>query len=34
MSGSQDWRFDLKAGSGEIRVRRIGRNELGAMQSR
>ncbi len=33
MSGSQGWRFDLKAGSGEIRARRIGRNELGAMQS-
>lgn len=31
--GSQGWRFDLKAGSAEIRARRIGRNELGAMQS-
>jgi hypothetical protein len=30
---SQGWRFDLKAGSAEIRARRIGRNELGALQS-
>lgn len=30
---SQGWRFDLKAGSTEIRARRIGRNELGAMQA-
>lgn len=27
------WRFDLKAGSAEIRARRIGRNELAALQS-
>jgi len=27
------WHFDLKAGSAEIRVRRIGRNELAALQS-
>jgi len=30
---SQGWRFDLKAGSAEIRARRIGRNELGVLQS-
>ncbi|WP_375738824.1 DUF2950 domain-containing protein [Pseudomonas boanensis] len=27
------WRFDAKAGSEEIRVRRIGRNEIGSMQA-
>jgi hypothetical protein len=27
------WRFDIKAGSVEIRARRIGRNELAAVQS-
>lgn len=27
------WRFDIKAGSDEIRARRIGRNELAAVQS-
>ncbi|CAM3255777.1 DUF2950 domain-containing protein [Pseudomonas plecoglossicida] len=27
------WHFDMKAGSAEIRARRIGRNELGALQS-
>ncbi|HYQ52864.1 MAG TPA: DUF2950 domain-containing protein, partial [Pseudomonas sp.] len=27
------WRFDLKAGSAEIRARRIGRDELAAVQS-
>lgn len=27
------WRFDIKAGDAEIRARRIGRNELAAMQS-
>jgi hypothetical protein len=27
------WRFDLKAGSAEIRARRIGRNEMAAVQS-
>ncbi|WP_454835121.1 DUF2950 domain-containing protein [Pseudomonas lini] len=27
------WRFDIKAGSAEIRARRIGRNELTALQS-
>jgi hypothetical protein len=27
------WHFDLKAGSAEIRARRIGRNELAAVQS-
>jgi hypothetical protein len=30
---AKGWRFDLKAGSEEIRVRRIGRNELAAVQS-
>jgi hypothetical protein len=30
---AKGWRFDLKAGSVEIRARRIGRNELAAMQS-
>ncbi|WP_313202399.1 DUF2950 domain-containing protein [Pseudomonas sp.] len=30
---SNGWRFDLKAGSAEIRARRIGRNELAALQS-
>ena len=27
------WKFDLKAGSEEMRIRRIGRNELAAMQA-
>ena len=27
------WRFDIKAGNAEIRARRIGRNELAAVQS-
>ncbi len=27
------WRFDIKAGSAEVRARRIGRNELAALQS-
>lgn len=27
------WRFDMKAGNAEIRVRRIGRNEIAAVQS-
>ncbi|WP_397453905.1 DUF2950 domain-containing protein [Pseudomonas sp. NA-150] len=31
--GAKGWRFDVKAGGDEIRVRRIGRNELAAMQS-
>ncbi|MHA6159619.1 DUF2950 domain-containing protein [Pseudomonas sichuanensis] len=31
--GADGWRFDLKAGSAEIRARRIGRNELAALQS-
>ncbi len=30
---AQGWRFDAKAGAEEIRVRRIGRNELDAAQS-
>jgi len=30
---AKGWHFDLKAGSGEIRARRIGRNELAAVQS-
>ncbi|WP_449434931.1 DUF2950 domain-containing protein [Pseudomonas putida] len=30
---SNGWHFDLKAGSAEIRARRIGRNELAALQS-
>lgn len=29
---AQGWRFDTRAGAEEIRVRRIGRNELAAMQ--
>jgi hypothetical protein len=29
---AQGWRFDLKAGADEIRIRRIGRNELAVMQ--
>ena len=33
IQGSRGWRFDLKAGSAEIRARRIGRNELAALQS-
>ena len=31
--GPQGWRFDVQAGADEIRVRRIGRNELDAAQS-
>ena len=27
------WRFDVKAGAEEMRIRRIGRNELAAMQA-
>jgi len=27
------WKFDAKAGAGEMRIRRIGRNELAAMQA-
>ncbi|MNO57318.1 hypothetical protein D3C76_478510 [compost metagenome] len=30
---AEGWRFDLKAGAAEIRARRIGRNELAAVQS-
>lgn len=33
VKGNGGWRFDLKAGSAEIRARRIGRNELAALQS-
>ncbi|QXH49602.1 DUF2950 domain-containing protein [Pseudomonas fakonensis] len=33
LEGANGWHFDLKAGSAEIRARRIGRNELAAMQS-
>ncbi|MPS98146.1 MAG: DUF2950 domain-containing protein [Pseudomonas sp.] len=33
VKGAQGWTFDLKAGSAEIRARRIGRNELAALQS-
>ncbi|WDY55934.1 DUF2950 domain-containing protein [Pseudomonas sp. PSKL.D1] len=31
--GSNGWHFDLKAGAAEIRARRIGRDELAALQS-
>ncbi|MDB6145815.1 MAG: hypothetical protein JWP80_4859 [Pseudomonas sp.] len=31
--GAAGWRFDIKAGTAEVRIRRIGRNELAAMQS-
>ncbi|MET0580930.1 MAG: DUF2950 domain-containing protein, partial [Pseudoxanthomonas sp.] len=31
--GPNGWAFDLKAGAEEIRIRRIGRNELAALQS-
>ncbi len=33
IKGQDGWRFDIKAGSAEIRARRIGRNELAALQS-
>jgi hypothetical protein len=33
VKAEKGWRFDLKAGSAEIRRRRIGRNELDAVQS-
>jgi hypothetical protein len=33
IKNAKGWHFDLKAGSGEIRARRIGRNELAAVQS-
>lgn len=33
IKGENGWRFDIKAGSAEIRARRIGRNELAALQS-
>lgn len=33
VKGENGWRFDIKAGSAEIRARRIGRNELAALQS-
>jgi len=33
VKGTGGWHFDLKAGSAEIRARRIGRNELAALQS-
>ncbi|MEE3634355.1 DUF2950 domain-containing protein [Pseudomonas sp. AL 58] len=33
IKGENSWRFDIKAGSAEIRARRIGRNELAALQS-
>ena len=29
---AQGWRFDTRAGADEIRIRRIGRNELAVMQ--
>jgi hypothetical protein len=29
---AQGWRFDMKAGAEEMRIRRIGRNEIAAMQ--
>ena len=31
--GAAGWRFDTKAGGAEVRARRIGRNELAAVQS-
>ena len=33
VKGADGWRFDMKAGSAEIRARRIGRNELSTVQS-
>lgn len=33
IKGANGWRFDLNAGSAEVRARRIGRNELAALQS-
>lgn len=33
VKATNGWRFDIKAGSAEIRTRRIGRNELAAVQS-
>ena len=33
VKGAKGWQFDLKAGADEIRIRRIGRNELEAIQS-
>ncbi|MDH0733497.1 DUF2950 domain-containing protein [Pseudomonas sichuanensis] len=33
VQGANGWHFDLKAGSAEIRARRIGRNELAVLQS-
>ncbi|MFJ2691555.1 DUF2950 domain-containing protein [Pseudomonas sp. NPDC087336] len=33
VKGTKGWRFDIKAGSAELRTRQIGRNELAAVQS-
>ncbi|WP_454877144.1 DUF2950 domain-containing protein [Pseudomonas farris] len=33
VKGANGWRFDINAGSAEVRARRIGRNELAALQS-
>ncbi|WP_223488580.1 DUF2950 domain-containing protein [Pseudomonas sp. A-RE-19] len=33
IKSASGWRFDIKAGSAEVRARRIGRNELAALQS-
>lgn len=33
IKAANGWRFDIKAGSAEVRARRIGRNELAALQS-
>ncbi|WP_030129909.1 DUF2950 domain-containing protein [Pseudomonas sp. QTF5] len=33
VKAANGWRFDIKAGSAEVRARRIGRNELAALQS-
>jgi len=33
IKGANGWHFDIKAGSAEVRARRIGRNELAALQS-
>ena len=33
VKGPKGWHFDIKAGSAEIRARRIGRNEFAALQS-
>ena len=33
VKGAKGWRFDIKAGSAELRTRQIGRNELAAVQS-